>query len=198
MRLVASISVLSVCTVLACAQQATPNKPAATHPIQQTNTTSSAAQGAPAPSPRPGHIVTGTRLVAIFSRMENEYFTAVQKKDKAAVEKMCTDDFSIWMPNESGDPLPLEDWLQSLATDYSLKSFKIRHMSAHDLGSSVVVKFEASQTAEYKGKEESGEYFVVDLWMKEDGDSWKLSDRYMSRYSSVKPAAAPVKPTGKE
>ena len=197
MRLVSSLLILIACAALAGAQQTTPKKQPATHAIQQTNNTPSAAQGAPAPSPRPGHIITGTRLVAIFSRMENEYFTAVQKKDNAAIEKMSTDDFSIWMPNESGDPLPLEDWLQSIATDYSVKSFKIRHMSAHDLGSSVVIKFEVSQTADYKGKEESGEYFVVDLWMK-DGDSWKLSDRYISRFSSVKPAATPVKPTGKE
>ena len=197
MRLSSIVLVFVALAAVAGAQQTTPPKPPAAHPVQQTNTIPSAAQGAPAPSPRPGHIVTGTRLVATFSRMENEYFTAVQKKDKAAIEKMSTDDFSIWMPNESGDPLPLEDWLQSIATDYSVKSFKIRHMSAHDLGGPVVIKFEVSQTADYKGKEESGEYFVVDLWMK-DGDSWKLSDRYISRFSSVKPAATPAKPTGKE
>ncbi|PYP83103.1 MAG: hypothetical protein DMG65_25030 [Candidatus Angelobacter sp. Gp1-AA117] len=197
MRLSSYLLVLIAFSALAYAQQTTPTKPLATHPPQQTNTTPSAAQGAPAPAPRPGHIVTGTRLVSIFSRMENEFFTAVQKKDKDAVEKMCTDDFSIWMPNESGDPLPLEDWLQSMATDYTLKSFKIRHMSAHDLGGPVVVKFEVGQMAEYKGKEEGGEYFVVDVWMK-DGDSWKVSDRYISRYSAAKPAATPVKPTGKQ
>ena len=141
--------------------------------------------------------MTGTRLVSIFSGLENQLFAAVQKKDKATITQMTTDDFSIWMPSESGDPLPLDDWLQSIATDYTLKSFKVRHMAAHDLGGPVLVKFELSQSASYKTKEENGEYFVVDAWMK-DGDSWKLSDRYISRFSAAKSTPAPVKPTGKE
>src|SRR5438034_5864939 len=92
-------------------------------------------QTRPSPQPHgPARIVTRTRLVSIFSAMENQLFSAVQKKDKATLTQMVTDDFSIWMPNETGDPFPLDDWLQSIATEYNLKSFKITHMAAHDFG----------------------------------------------------------------
>src|SRR5438477_8863869 len=95
---------------------------------QQTAGKPQPAPAAPQASPKPhgpARIVTRTRLVSIFSAMENQLFSAVQKKDKAALTQMVTDDFSIWMPNETGDPFPLDDWLQSIATDYNLKSFKI-------------------------------------------------------------------------
>jgi len=158
------------------------------------------AQPAPQATPRthgPTRIVTRTRLVSIFSGMENQFFGDVQKKDKAALTQLVTDDFAIWMPNETGDPFPLDDWLESIATDYNLKSFKITHMAAHDFGEVVLVKFEVNQKADVKGKEESGEYFVVDAWLK-TGDSWKLSDRYISRFAATPSPKVPVRPTGKD
>ena len=113
--------------------------------------TPAAPQAAPKPQ-RPARIVTRTRLVSIFSGMENQFFDDVQKKDKTALTQLVTDDFAIWMPNETGDPFPLDDWLQSIATDYNLKSFKITHMAAHDFGEVVLVKFEVNQKADMKGK----------------------------------------------
>ena len=145
----------------------------------------------------PARIVTRTRLVSIFSGMENQLFGDVQKKDKAALTQLVTDDFAIWMPNDTGDPFPLDDWLQSIATDYTLKSFRITHMAAHDFGEVVLVKFEVNQKADMKGKDASGQYFVVDAWLK-TGDSWKLSDRYISKVAATPPAKVPVKPTGKD
>ena len=160
--------------------------------------TPAAPQATPKPQ-RPARIVTRTRLVSIFSGMENQLFGDVQKKDKAALTQLVTDDFAIWMPNDTGDPLPLDDWLQSIATDYTLKSFRITHMAAHDFGEVVLVKFELNQKADMKDKkgDESGQYFVVDAWLK-TGDSWKLSDRYISKVAATPAAKIPVKPTGKD
>jgi Domain of unknown function (DUF4440) len=148
----------------------------------------------PALTPR---IITATKQVTIFNGLEKQLLQAVQKKDKAAVEALLSDDMYIEMPD--ADPLPGDDWLDSvLAKDYTLKSFVVRQMSAIDLGNAVVVKFDRLQEASSKGKADNGEFFVVDVW-KKSGDAWKLASRYVAKVSSqVEMPKAPVKPTGKQ
>jgi hypothetical protein len=71
-------------------------------------------------------------------------------------------------------------------------------MSVADLGDAAVVKFDRVQQATSQGKNESGEFFVVDVW-KKSGDSWKLANRYVAKVAAI--AAMPKiepKPTGKE
>src|SRR5579859_3762491 len=122
-------------------------------------------------------IITATKQVSIFMGLENQLLQAIQKKDKAAAEAMLSDDLNIEMPD--ADPLPGEDWLDSvMAKDYTLKSFVVRQMSAIDLGNAVVVKFDRIQEATSKGKADSGEFFVIDVW-KKDGENWKLANRYV-------------------
>jgi hypothetical protein len=142
-------------------------------------------------------IVTATKQVTLFTGLEKQMLQAVQKKDKAGLEAMLGDDFEIAMPD--ADPLAGDDWVDSvMANDFTLKSFVLRQVSVADLGDSAVVKFDRIQQATYKGKNESGEFFVVDLW-KKSGDSWKLANRYVAKVSTV-PATPKIqpKPTGKE
>jgi hypothetical protein len=63
-----------------------------------------------------------------------------------------------------------------------------------DLGNTAVVKFSRIQEATFNGANDNGEFFVVDLW-KKDGNTWKLTHRYVSKVSSQIP---PIKPTGKQ
>ena len=70
-------------------------------------------------------IITATRQVTMFSDLEIQMLKAVQKKDKAAVQAMLTDDCLIEMPN--ADPLPGDEWLDSvMAKDFTSKSFAMR------------------------------------------------------------------------
>ena len=142
-------------------------------------------------------IVTATRQVTMFSDLEIQMLKAVQKKDKAALESMLTEDCIIEMPD--ADPLPGDEWVDSvMAKDFTLKSFAMRDVFAVDLGNAVVVKFDRRQDAINKGKAESGEFFVVDVW-KKDGDAWKLANRFVSKTSSESSIPkTPTKPTGKQ
>lgn len=148
----------------------------------------------PALTPR---IITATKQVSIFTRLENQLLQAVQKKDKAAAQAMLGEDLYIEMPD--ADSLPGDDWLDSvMAKDYTLKSFVVRQMSAIDLDNAVVVKFDRLQEASSKGHADSGEFFVVDVW-KKNGENWKLASRYVAKVSSdASILKKPVKPTGKQ
>jgi ketosteroid isomerase-like protein len=121
---------------------------------------------------------------------------AVQKRDKAALTAMLTDDFALEMPN--ADRTAGEDWVDSVMTkDFVLEKFGVHQVSVIDLGNAAIVKFDRLQQATYKGAKENGQFFVVDLW-KKDGDTWKLANRYVSKVSSVVPEQSAPKPTGKE
>lgn len=142
-------------------------------------------------------IITATRQVTLFTGLERQMLLAVQKKDKAGLEAMLEDDFEIAMPG--ADPLAGEDWVDSvMAKDFALKSFVVRQVSVADLGDFAVVKFDRLQQAIRNGQNQSGEFFVVDLW-KKAGDSWKLADRYVAPVRAL--TSTPklqAKPTGKE
>ena len=137
-------------------------------------------------------IVTATRQITLFSGLEKQLLTGIQKKDQAALKTLLADDFEIWMPNS--DAVAMEDWLPVVLGKFSLKSFRISQMSVRDFGDTAIVKFMRSQKADFQGKDESGEFFVVDVW-KKSGDSWQLSDRYVSKVSSIVPVP---RPSGKE
>lgn len=145
-------------------------------------------------SPR---IITATRQVTIFTSLEKQLLDAVQKKDKAAVQGMLSDDFAIYMPD--ADPLASEDWLDSIMSkDFVLKRFIIRQMDVADLGTAAVVSYDRVQESSLAGRNDGGEFYVVDLW-KKDGDSWKLAVRHVAKIGStaVMPKG-PVRPTGKQ
>jgi ketosteroid isomerase-like protein len=148
----------------------------------------------PPVSPR---IITATRQVAIFTSLETQLLQAIQGKDQAALARLISQDCLVEMPD--ADPLAVEDWISSVvAKDYSLKSFMIRQLSVIDQGDSALVKFDRVQQSSSKGTSDGGEFFVIDLW-KKDGDAWKLSNRYVSKVSSVPwMPKGDVRPTGKK
>lgn len=145
-------------------------------------------------SPR---IITATRQVTIFTGLEKQLLDAVQKKDKAAVQGMLTDDFAIYMPD--ADPLASEDWLDSIMSkDFVLQRFMIRQMDVADLGTAAVVSYDRVQESSFAGRNDGGEFYVVDLW-KKDGDNWKLAARHVAKIgSSAAMPKGPVRPTGKQ
>jgi ketosteroid isomerase-like protein len=148
----------------------------------------------PALTPR---IITATKQVTTFSGIEKQMLQAVQKKDKAALQAMLTEDCIIHLPD--ADSMPGDDWLDSvMSKDFALKSFVVRQMDVADLGNAAVVSYDRIQESTYKGQNDGGEFYVVDLW-KKDGDNWKLSDRYVSKVSSTPyMPKGPIKPTGKQ
>jgi hypothetical protein len=147
----------------------------------------------PALNPR---IMTGTRQVVMFTSLEKQMMEALQKKDKAALKALLTDDAAIHMPDT--DQLAGDDWVDSvMSKDFALKAFGIRQVDVTDLGTNAVVVYDRIQDSTFRGKSDGGEFFVVDLW-KKDGDNWKLADRYVSRVSSTMPQQKDVKPTGKQ
>jgi len=142
-------------------------------------------------------IVTATKQVTMFNGLEKQMLQAVQSKNKTGLASMITDECTIHLPD--ADLMPGDDWVDSVMNkDFVLKKFVIRQMDVADLGTAAVVSYDRVQESSYQGKPDGGEFYVVDLWKKE-GDTWKLSDRYVSKVGTTPyMPKGPVKPTGKQ
>jgi ketosteroid isomerase-like protein len=145
----------------------------------------------------PRRVVTTTRLVAVFSELENQWSEAVQHKDGAAMNKLMFEDFQLWTPKTSG-PLPREKWQQQ-AFERDLRSFHLRQMAVRSLNEeTAVTSFVLSESVQSGVKSRTEDYFVVDIWAK-NGDHWLCTDRYASPLSSVsgRTTSEDLKPSGK-
>lgn len=137
-------------------------------------------------------ITTATRGVQQFWGLENELAQAFEKKDKAAMGKLLNDDFKVWMPNQTGSAVGREDWLASGHENPA--PVRLVQMAVQFYQEVAVVKFVGQGKAISGSKENPRQYFVVDLWEKND-QGWELTNRYMA---AIAPIQMPAKPNGKQ
>ena len=145
----------------------------------------------------PHHIVTRTRTVALFSDLETQLMTAFEKKNKAAIQKLITDDFELRLSSDPATPVPGADWIASELPTYDLHDFRISGMAVHMYGeSTAIVSMSSWEDAVIHGKASKENFFVVDVWTK-SADTWKLAVRYLAPAENKPAASHDVKPTGK-
>ena len=145
-----------------------------------------------------GRVVTKTHLVALFSDLETQLVQAEQAKDEPTLNRLLGDDFEVWTPELSGEPVPRDDW-QKQALARKLLAFRIEQTAVKAISDEIVVaSFILEETAEHDSKAKATHHFVVDVW-KKNGDAWQLTDRYSSRVAgSASAGSESAKPTGKE
>lgn len=145
----------------------------------------------------PGHIVTRTRTVAIFSDLEERLMAAVQKKDQATLSALFADDFELRNASDPATPVPRDAWLAAL-TASDLRDFRISQMAVHLYDeTTAAVSMHYWQNALVEGKERASNAFVVDIWRK-SGNDWKLAVRYCSSTAPPSSANPGAKPSGKQ
>jgi hypothetical protein len=134
----------------------------------------------------PGRIQTATRFVTIFSNLENQLWDSLVRNDTASASRLLTDDFAQWSPEPPGSPTPWDQFFQPDRKD--MAHFRVRQMSAKDLGDHVVVNYVLTSDLPRA-------FFIVDVW-KKSGADWLLASRYLSAVDAA-PYRGDVRPTGK-
>ena len=144
-------------------------------------------------------VVTRTRLQVLFSDLESQWLTAVQHNDKAALDGLLTDEFTVWSSKPPGDPMPREEW-QAEAFAHPPQSFQLRQMAVRAVSANIAIaSFRLAETMGSGAQARRESYFVVDVWNKVGkGDEWRCSDRYLSRVPEETQPKGDVKPTGKD
>ncbi len=144
----------------------------------------------PAAAQAPGRIVTVTRTVQTFTQLENDLFSAVKRKNAAALKPLLADDFEMRISATPANPIPREDWLNIAVGRYNIQSFEISDMAVRELpGRSrtdvksagiLAVSFRYTQKADVGGTDRSGDFMIVDMWVQQADGSYKLAARYAS------------------
>jgi ketosteroid isomerase-like protein len=141
--------------------------------------------------PPPQRVPTVTRLVQLFSGLENDWMEAVRRRDEAAVTRILGDSFEMRSALAPSGPVPAGDWVRNAVHEFHLRSFRISEMAVRELGTVAVVSFRLAQEGELGGKEESAECFVADVWMRQDG-AWKVAARYAAAPDRHRPLGMPA------
>lgn len=149
-----------------------------------------------------GHrVVTHTRFQILFGDMEKQILKALQARDAAALKTLLKDEFQVWRPDPA-DPLPREEWeAQAMASPPS--GFYIENIAVRALSEDFAIAHFVL-TLEHKGVTER--YFVADVWQRHNlaageslntdspgavpGETWRLSDRYLTRLPPLRTGKA--------
>lgn len=145
--------------------------------------------------PASGRIETRTRLVAIFSDLNQQFFQAIQQRDGAALNQFIADDFEARTARHVAEPQPRESWQRDVFAR-GMKGFRISAMSVRGLGDNAAV---ASFVLEEKlTTAQAQRSLVVQVWSLE-GNSWKCKDAYFFPAGTSRlRAKGDRKPTGKD
>ncbi len=125
----------------------------------------------------PKRIQTTTRLVAIFSDLNNELFQSIQKHDAAVFNRLVGEDFELRTPGAPDNPKSREDW-QQLEFRRPLQSFRISQMAVRGLRDDVaIVSFVLE---EKRGTTAAVQKFLlVQAWSRE-GEAWTCQEAYVA------------------
>ena len=117
-----------------------------------------------------------------FSQLTLEVNQALQRKDMAALDRLLGKDFaySMFVAGKPAAVMNRSETLGMAERYYTLERFEIRNLAARVLGSVAVVRFQPIREATAGSVDRSGEFAVVDVWVKEGGN-WRLTMRYQSR-----------------
>ena len=134
-----------------------------------------------------GRIPTVTRLVKVFSELENDLVARAHADDPRRLDAMLDPAFEMRVGATPGVPLPRDEWIRA-ARSAPRGAPRIDQMAVHDFGTVAIVSFRETPATGARRKPQ----FVVDCW-KRAGDEWKLAVRYVgdAASSSVKMAKPP-------
>ena len=117
---------------------------------------------------------------AEITQLENEWVTAITKKDVAALENLLAEDFNGTSP--TGDTFPRSDAIEDLKSGaYVVESMSLDEISVNVYGDTAVVFTSQQEKSKYVGKDNSGHYHFTNVWVKRDG-KWKVVASHGSRY----------------
>jgi hypothetical protein len=119
---------------------------------------------------------------ALFLKLTIDANRAIQAKDTGALDKALAKDFafSLFVEGKAPQVMNRNETLKAVGALYTLERFEIRNLAARVFGSTAVVRFQPYREAELGSKDRTGEFAVVDVWLKE-GDGWRLASRYQGR-----------------
>ena len=118
-------------------------------------------------------------FMELFTKLERDWMNAVQKKDSKALDEILAPEFMVRTSVDPEHPVSRADWMQDALTNYEVRSYSFRDVTIRAFLGVAVVSFVESRQATIKGKESSGDGFIVDIWETNHG-KWQPAARFVA------------------
>ena len=118
-------------------------------------------------------------FMELFTKLERDWILAMQHKDKAALDNILAPEFIVRSSADPERPVLRTDWMQEVLSKWEVRSYSHHAMAIRAFAAEAIVSFLQTQQATIDGKDRSGDYFVVDLWVVNHGN-WQVAARYLA------------------
>ena len=118
-------------------------------------------------------------FMELFTKLERDWLLAVQHKNKEALDTILAPEFIVRSSSDPEHPIARANWIQDALNHWDIRSFSHRGMAIRAFASEALVSFVETQQATINGRETSGDYFIVDLWVVNHGN-WQVAARYLA------------------
>jgi len=125
-------------------------------------------------------VPTVTRLVQMFSVLEQEVATAVARGDQPTLDRLLDRRFEMQVASGTADTVPREPWLRLSKAEAAGQTAQMSNMAVRDLEGVAVVTFDWTVHDDSSSSALGQRLFVTDLW-KPKGDGWQLVLRIVGR-----------------
>jgi hypothetical protein len=106
-------------------------------------------------------------------------------QDRATLDSLLTDDYSLIVSTVPTLPFPRGNWLNTAVGPYVCTRYDYEGASFRKISDDVVIMSSVADfDATIEEVDRSGRYFVTDVWRREGG-TWKIAQRYSSRPGEV-------------
>lgn len=128
-------------------------------------------------------------FMELFTKLENGVALAVQHKDASELDRVLAPEFVVHSAANPEHPTVRADCIRQLS-NWSLQSYDLHAFAIRAFATETIVSYVQSQRATQQRRDQSADYYVVDLWVVNHGD-WQLAGRYISRICKRQNSGSP-------
>ena len=105
-------------------------------------------------------------FMQLFTNLERDWTTAMQKHDTAALDKLLAPEFIVRTAEHPEHVIDRSEWLEKIVPAYKIESFSQRDMAMRVCpGDIALVSFVQSNKATVKNSDKHGRFLIVDVWV---------------------------------
>jgi hypothetical protein len=118
-------------------------------------------------------------FMELFTKLERDWMSAVQKKDRNALDEILAPEFMVRTAVDPKHPISRAEWMQDMLMNYEIRSYSFSDVTIRAFLGVAIVSFVETQKGTIRGKESSGDWFIVDIWETNHG-KWQPAARFVA------------------
>lgn len=127
-------------------------------------------------------------FMELFTKLENQWTQAVQKRDRSALEALLAPEFNVQTAEDPQHQVTREKWISNALSGPEIKSFDHNTMAIRAFMGVAIVSFSQQEQQKVNGKVRTVRSFVVDVW-EVDHHHWLAAERFLFLVDGMPPAA---------